>query len=92
MYFDGCVHIEEDDQCFTCTHFVKGVSCPLLEALATGVVTLQDDVGVKNCGFYKKHVCHLSVLGPPKESIESDEDNAGHRPSSAPSKVRNLRR
>ena len=35
MYFDGDnVHIEEDDQCFSCEYFMKGVMCPLLEALA----------------------------------------------------------
>src|SRR5690606_22027108 len=31
MYIDGSVHIEEDDLCYTCEYFVKGVNCPLLE-------------------------------------------------------------
>ncbi|MBX2861454.1 MAG: hypothetical protein KTR14_09465 [Vampirovibrio sp.] len=62
MYDDGTIHIEKDDQCFTCEHFAKGVSCPLLEAMAVGVVQLQQDITVKNCGFYKEFKRHLSVV------------------------------
>lgn len=62
MYYDGCVHIEEDDQCFTCEYYLKGVSCPLLEALAMGVVELQSEILVRNCGFYKKFERHLKVV------------------------------
>lgn len=80
MYFDGTnVHIEEDDQCFSCEYFMKGVTCPLLEALAQGVVELQGDVQVSNCGFYIKFERHLKLVDPaeaagePAEE-ESDED------------------
>jgi hypothetical protein len=84
MYFDDCVHIEETDQCFTCTHFVRGVTCPLLEALATGVVILQDDVGVQNCGFYQKHVRHLTVMG--NDALgSSSADSLAEPPSSTAS-------
>jgi hypothetical protein len=66
MYYDGSVHIEEDDQCYSCEYFLKGVQCPLLEALALGVVSLDGDVQVKNCGFYKKFVRSLYLVDPKK--------------------------
>lgn len=62
MFFDGHVHIEEEDQCYTCEYFLKGVMCPLLEALAVGVAHLEGDVLVKNCGFYVKFERHLHVI------------------------------
>ncbi|MGE0201222.1 MAG: hypothetical protein AB7P76_09660 [Candidatus Melainabacteria bacterium] len=64
MYYDGQVHVEEDDQCFTCEHFLKGVACPLLEALAEGVVGLSEDILVTNCGFYKQFKRHLTLVEP----------------------------
>jgi hypothetical protein len=65
MYFDGNnVHIEEDDQCYSCEYFMKGVVCPLLEALAQGVVELQGDIVVRNCGFYVKFERHLRLVDP----------------------------
>jgi len=71
MYFDGSVHIEEEDQCYTCEYFLKGVTCPLLEALGVGVAHLDDDVIVRNCGFYKEFKRHLSVV----ELSEDDSDD-----------------
>jgi hypothetical protein len=62
MYYDGTIHIEEDDQCYTCEYFLKGVTCPLLEALALGVVNLEGDVVVQNCGFYRKFTRHLRAV------------------------------
>lgn len=72
MFFDGEVHIEEDDQCFSCEYFLKGVQCPLLEALAEKVVFLEGDIMVRNCGFYKQFKRHLSILKPGEE--EGDEE------------------
>jgi len=62
MYFDGVVHIEEDDNCYTCEYFCKSVMCPLLEALATGIAHLEGDVLVKNCGFYVPFERKLKVV------------------------------
>jgi hypothetical protein len=62
MYFDGSVHIEEEDQCYSCEYFLKGVSCPLLEALGVGVAHLDGDVLVRNCGFYKEFKRHLKLI------------------------------
>lgn len=62
MYYDGHVHIEEEDQCYSCEYFLKGVMCPLLEALAVGVAHLEGDVLVKNCGFYVEFKRHLHVV------------------------------
>jgi hypothetical protein len=66
MYYDGSIHIEDDDQCYSCEYFLKGVTCPLLEALALGVVNLDGDVQVKNCGFYKKFQRTLYLVDPGK--------------------------
>ena len=61
-YHDGQIHIEDDDQCSSCEFFARGVMCPLLEALATGVAHLDGDVMVKNCGFYVPFKRHLRVV------------------------------
>jgi hypothetical protein len=61
---DGRTHVESDDQCYTCEYFTKGVSCPLLEALAVGIAELTDDITVKNCGFYVEFQRHLFVVKP----------------------------
>ncbi|MBK8189788.1 MAG: hypothetical protein IPK79_04995 [Vampirovibrionales bacterium] len=79
MYFDECVHIEEDDQCFTCEYYRKGVSCPLLEALALGVVDLHGDVRVRNCGFYRKFERRLRVV-----EDASASENAPETPDAPP--------
>ena len=66
MYFqDGQVHIEEEDQCYSCEHFTRGVACPLLEALGQGVVSLDGDILVKNCGFYVPFKRHLRLIDMP---------------------------
>lgn len=62
MYYDGKVHIEEDDQCYSCQYVKQGTLCPLLEALAAGVAQLNSDVMVKNCGFYVKFKRHLKLI------------------------------
>lgn len=71
MFYDGHVHIEEEDQCYTCEYFLKGVMCPLLEALAVGVAHLEGDVLVKNCGFYVEFKRHLHLVDG-AESADND--------------------
>ncbi len=73
MYRDGSIHIEEDDQCFSCKFYLKGVSCPLLEALALGVVELQSDMTVQNCGFYEKFERKLRLLETETEAEEKEQ-------------------
>ena len=65
---DGAIKIEKSDQCYSCEYFLKGPSCPLLEALSTGMVELNGDLTVQNCGLYKKLVRHLKLVG-------DDDDN-----------------
>lgn len=81
MYVDeqGQVRVETDDQCYSCEYFLKGVSCPLLEALAMGVVMLEDDLTVQNCGFYKQFKRKLRVLDspPPEETHPPDNTSVG---------------
>lgn len=76
MYFDGTVHIEREDQCYTCEHFLKGLTCPLLEALALGIVELDGDIVVQNCGFYKEFKRTLWLVEPEEEEEEEDDDEA----------------
>lgn len=71
MFYDGSIHIEEDDQCYSCEYFLKGVSCPLLEALALGVVNLEGDIMVRNCGFYKEFKRNLTLV----DFNKGDDDN-----------------
>jgi len=63
---NGQICIEKDDQCGTCTNGGKRTEeeplCPLLEALVTQVVFIDDAFGVRNCDFYKKKESHLRVL------------------------------
>ena len=59
---DYRVFIEDDDQCITCENYAKGVSCPLLEALGSGVVFLEDSLTVTNCGFYKEFKRTLKLV------------------------------
>lgn len=55
MYCDkGKVFIEDDDQCMNCKNYANGMACPLLTALALGVVYLEDTLTVTNCGFFQK--------------------------------------
>lgn len=65
MYcIDDIVYIEDEDQCITCENYSRGVACPLIEALAQGVVFLEDNMTVKNCGFYKEFKRTLRVVKP----------------------------
>lgn len=79
MYYDGHVHIEEEDQCYSCEYFLKGVMCPLLEALAVGVAHLDGDVQVKNCGFYVEFKRHLQVVDK-SDSLGNDTPPANDKP------------
>lgn len=67
---DDKVYIEDDDQCLTCENYARGVSCPLIEALGTGVVYLEDSMIVTNCGFYKEFKRTLKLV-----KDEKKEDN-----------------
>jgi hypothetical protein len=63
MYMkDGTIHIDDEDQCGSCSHFSKGVACPLLEALGQKVVYMDGEFIVKNCGFYVKWVNPLRLI------------------------------
>lgn len=64
MYTDenNTTYIEEDDQCITCENYAKGVACPLLEAIGEGVVYLEGNLTVSNCGFYKEFKRHLKLV------------------------------
>lgn len=65
MYFeDGYVHIEEDDECISCENLQKSKACPLVMAIAQGVVFIDDSLNVVNCGFYKKFERHLKLVVP----------------------------
>ncbi|MCQ2958259.1 MAG: hypothetical protein MJ180_05090 [Candidatus Gastranaerophilales bacterium] len=66
MYFDenNNIVIEEDDECITCANLNKGVACPLIQALAQGVVFMEDSLTVSNCGFYEKFERHLRLVIP----------------------------
>ena len=86
MYYDGHVHIEEEDQCSSCEYFLKGVMCPLLEALAVGVAHLDGDVLVKNCGFFVEFKRHLHVVdksGSADNETPNDTPPAGDEDDSA---------
>jgi len=65
MYIEnGNLVIEDDDQCTTCANLNKGIACPLLQALAQGVVFIEDSLNVSNCGFYEKFERHLKLVVP----------------------------
>lgn len=74
-YYNGSVYVEDEDQCQTCANFAQGVACPLLHALGAGVVTLQDNMIVTNCGFYKEFKRNLRLI-----SKEVTPDNDDHTP------------
>ena len=67
-YYKGSVHIEKDDQCVTCKNFTDGVACPLLQALAMGLVTMDGTLYVTNCGFYEEFKRHLKIVDLGKKS------------------------
>lgn len=63
MYCDkGKVFIEDDDQCMNCKNYANGMACPLLTALALGVVYLEDTLTVTNCGFFQKFERSLHLV------------------------------
>lgn len=64
---DETVFIEDDDQCITCDNYARGIACPLLEALGQGVVFLEDNLTVTNCGFYKEFKRNLTIVKKDKE-------------------------
>lgn len=59
---DSTTHIEEDDQCYTCSYFRDGVDCPLLEALSEHIVYLDGPIRVCNCGFYIEYKRKLEIV------------------------------
>jgi hypothetical protein len=80
---DGVVRIDPDDQCASCQYFLKGVSCPLIEALGVGIVSLEIEVSVTNCGFYKEFKRHLQVIkteAPEPEAPSDGASNTGKKP------------
>lgn len=63
MYCDkGKVFIDDDDQCMNCKNYANGMACPLLTALALGVVYLEDTLTVTNCGFFQKFERSLHLV------------------------------
>ena len=73
-YYNGSVHVEKEDQCMTCKNFAEGVACPLLQALAMGLVTLEGTLYVSNCGFYEEFVRKLKLV-PEKLKENKDKSN-----------------
>ena len=75
MYYDkGQVYVEKYDQCMSCKNFTKGVACPLLHALAAGVVTLEGTMTVTDCGFYEEFKRHLKIVNINKKSDKEDKE------------------
>jgi len=80
-YFEGSVYVEDEDQCQTCTNFAKGIACPLLQALGMGVVVMQDNMYVTNCGFYVEFKRHLRIIkdtNGPEGSDQTPKTNKRH--------------
>ena len=73
MYYDnGQIFVEKEDQCMSCKNFTSGVACPLLHALAVGVVTLDGIMNVSNCGFYEEFKRHLKIVDLTKKEDKED--------------------
>jgi len=63
MYCEnGSVFVETEDQCMSCENFTQGIACPLLHALGLGLVTIDGELLVSNCGFYKEFKRHLKII------------------------------
>ena len=59
----GGISYDKQDQCYRCAFQSGKEICPLLEALAAGVVYIADDgFSVKDCGFYERR--KLEVVKP----------------------------
>jgi len=92
MFYDGNVHIEEEDQCYSCEYFLKGVMCPLLEALAVGVAHLEGDVLVKNCGFYVEFKRHLQLVDQEGEpEVEPPSAPASGKPGERTTRIKRFK-
>ena len=74
-YYKGSVYIEDEDQCQTCENFARGVACPLLQALGMGVVVMQDNMYVTNCGFYKEFKRRLRLVSSNNTPPENDDNS-----------------
>ncbi|MFH0702285.1 MAG: hypothetical protein V2B14_01945 [bacterium] len=74
-YHNNSVYVEKNDQCMTCKNFTKGVACPLLQALAMGLVTLEGTLYVKNCGFYEESVRHLKLVPNKNEELNKKNES-----------------
>lgn len=59
---DDTVYIEDDDQCLTCENYARGTACPLIEALGSGFVYIEESMIVTNCGFYKEFKRTLKLV------------------------------
>ena len=77
-YYNGSVYVEDEDQCQTCTNFAQGVACPLLQALGMGIVVMEDNMYVTNCGFYKEFKRKLRLIS---DNNDPPEDNDKMPPS-----------
>jgi hypothetical protein len=56
------IYIEDDDNCVNCHHYKKKITCPLIEALGTKIVTMPESFYVKHCGFYKEFRNPLKIV------------------------------
>lgn len=73
MYYDKSqIYVEKNDQCMSCKNFTSGVACPLLHALAAGVVTLEGTMNVTDCGFYEEFKRHLKIVDIPKKTKKEE--------------------
>jgi hypothetical protein len=79
-YYNGSVYIEDEDQCQTCANFVNDVNCPLLQALGMGLVTLNDNMIVTNCGFYKEFKRNLRIIRPGEKDSPPPPSNDSQPP------------
>lgn len=63
MYFhDKLLYIEDEDQCGECEHYLKGIACPLLDALIHRVIYLDGQMNVTDCGFFKEFERKLKLI------------------------------
>ena len=62
MYLhENTIHFDEEDQCNTCQHNFDS-SCPYLQALYYGIVSLVDETVVNKCELYKSKITHLKRI------------------------------
>lgn len=87
-YYNGSVYIEDEDQCQTCSNFAQGVACPLLQALGMGLVVMQDNLYVTNCGFYQEFKRHLKLIK--NESPHNDDETPNNKTESNKNKAKRI--